>query len=84
MVLMFFLIQGFLDFFINLVDLILNHKIRQISLDLHQVYLHLLVEKEQDRWIDRVRDHHHQSLNFFRSDGDDDQPPETVRQRQPV
>ena len=57
---------------INLVDLILIHKIRKITLDFHQDYLqlpHLSVEKEQERWInrvsDRVRDHHYQSHNLF-------------------
>ena len=95
MILMFLFVHGLVDLLINLVDLILNHKIRQIrqiTVDFHQDYLqllHLLVEKEQERWIDRVndrvRDHHYQSLNFFHipmTDGDDDQPPQTGRQRQ--
>ena len=56
-------------------DLVLNHKIRQIrqiTLDFDQDYLqllHLRVEKEQERWIDRVndrvRDQHHLSPNLF-------------------
>ena len=69
---MFLFVEGLVDLLIDLVDVILNHKIRQITLDFHQDYLqllHLLVEKEQERWIsrvnDRVRDHHYQSLNFF-------------------
>ena len=59
----------------QLVDLLLNHKIRRIrqrTLDFHQdclQLLHLLVEREQERWInrvsDRARDHHHQILNLF-------------------
>ena len=76
MILMFLFVQGFVDLFlINLVDPVLNHKIRQIrqiSLDFHQDYLqllHLLVEREQERWInrvsDRARDHHYQILNLF-------------------
>ena len=68
-------VQGLVDPLINPVDLILNHKIhliRQITLDFHQdclQLLHLLVEREQERWInrvsDRVRDHHYQILNLF-------------------
>ena len=75
MILMLLFVHGLVDLLIYLVDLILNHKIRQIrqiTVDLHKDYLqilHLLVEKEQERWIDRVndrvRDHHHQSLNLF-------------------
>ena len=75
MILMFLFVHGLVDLLIYLVDLILNHKIRQIrqiTVDFHQDYLqllHLLVEKEQERWVDRVndrvRDHLYQSLNSF-------------------
>ena len=72
MILMFLFVQGLVDLLINLVDLILNHKIRQMSLDFHQDFLqllHLLVERELERWInrvtDRARDHHYQILNLF-------------------
>ena len=94
MILMFLFVQGLVDLMINLVDLILNHKIRlirQITLDYHQdclQLLHLLVEREQERWInrgiDRACDHNYQIFNFHTpmSDGDDDQPPQTRRQRQ--
>ena len=75
MILMFLFVQGLVDPLINLVDLILNHKIhliRHITLDSHQdclQLLDLLVEREQEQWInrvsDRVRDHHYQILNLF-------------------
>ena len=75
MILMFLFVQGLVDPLINLVDLVLNHKIhqiRQITLDFHKArlqLLHLLVEREQGRWISRVsgraRDHQYQILNVF-------------------
>ena len=72
MTLMFLFVHGLVDPLINLVDLIVNHKVRQIALDFHQdclQLLHLLVEREQERWInrvsDRARDHHYQILNSF-------------------
>ena len=62
MILMFLFIQ-------RLVDLLINHnirQIRQITLEFHQDYLqlhHVLVAKEQERWAnrvnDRVHDQHH-------------------------
>ena len=71
MILMFLFVQGLVDLLVNLVNLVLNHtirQIRQITLDFHQL-LHLLVEREQELWIsrvsDRVHDHHHESLNFI-------------------
>ena len=56
-ILMFFFVQGLVDPLTNLVDLILILQIRQITLDFHQdclQLLHLLVEKEQEPWINRV------------------------------
>ena len=57
MILMFIFVQSLVDLLINLVDLVLNHKICQITLDFHQdclQLLHLVVEKEQERRINRV------------------------------
>ena len=70
MILMFLFVQGLVDLLVNQPrepqDLPDNHWI------FHKDYLqllHLLVEKEQERWINRVngrvRDHHYQNLNYF-------------------
>ena len=85
MILKFLFVQG-------LVDLILNHKIRQIRQKTwisHKITSSQLVEEEQEWWInpmsDRARDHYlpdPKLIHIPMSHGDDDQQPETGRQRQ--
>ena len=90
MTLMFLVVQGLVDLLINLVDLILNHKIHQIlqiTLDFRQDCLQLLRLVDQSRGRSRGRSRPRsplpdpQLIHITMCDGDDDQPPQDEGQR---
>ena len=92
MILMFLFVQGPVDLLINLVDLTLNHKIRQIRQKPgHPPGLRpapLPAGGERTRSVDQTRERPRsplpdpQLIHIPMSGGVDDQPPQTGRQRQ--
>ena len=92
MILMFLFAQSLVDLLTNLVDLILNHKIRQTSLDFHHDYPPAPppAAGERTRAVDQSRERSRprspvpepQLSHIPMSDGDEDQPPQSGRQRQ--
>ena len=87
MILMSLFVQGLVDFLINLVDLILNHKIRQIR---HVPPAPPPAGGERTRAVDQSRERSRprsplpesQLIHIPIKDGDDDQPTQTGRQQQ--